>query len=452
MRTNKSSFAILIVLAVVSMGYPSAFEPEPAARRQIKWARKTIPIAISSSLTLPNASVRANSDVTGALHRALAAWSTAADVTFVEVSSNLQSISQGDRGDGINLITVAATNENLDMFADTNIPARTRVFFDVTTGEISEADVVLNPYAYAPDGTPLEFSTDGTPGTYDLQSTLTHEIGHVLGLNHSHVISATMNPSQAPNGTYGLPAFSQRTLSESDRAAVINVYGARNKTGVIEGRLLTSQPGNLLPVAGAHIWIEDMITGRVMASGLTSANGGFRLEGIPPASYRVMAAYLEADEGDQFLTLESGRRSPLRSFRTVEIAGNLRVSANRTTPLSYILVPPLNSPPTMTIDFVGAQGELSTAPLAASAGTRVTIYLSGPGVDQVPGTGLATQSPYLIVDPASLTAQPFHATNPVISFDIRIAADAPAGDYSIRLQSNSGEIAYAVGAITIEPR
>jgi secreted protein with Ig-like and vWFA domain len=96
--------------------------------------------------------------------------------------------------------------------------------------------------------------------------------------------------------------------------------------------------------------------------------------------------------------------------------------------------------------------ELSTVPLSVTRGTTLKVYLSGPAVDQVPGTGLLITSPYLAVDPASLRSHQFGSTTPVISFDVTIALDAPPGDYSIRLQSNSGEIAYLVGALVIEPR
>lgn len=438
------------MLACTGVGQPSSFEPARSARRQIKWSKRTIPIALSSSLTFPNTSIKAQSDVGGAIHRALAAWSIAANINFVEVPSKVQSISAADRGDGVNLITVAATAQNLAIFGDESSPARTRVFYDADTGEINEADIVINPYPYSATGAPLEFSTDGTPGTYDLQSTLTHEIGHLLGLNHSSVIGATMNATQAPNGIFGLPAISERTLSESDRAAVKSIYGSRIDTGSIEGRILNNQQGNLVPAARAHVWIEDAVSGRVMASGVTNSNGAFNIAGIVPGYYRAMTEYLDID--GEALTLDSDRRSATSGFRTVEIASGLRVEANRPALINYILVPPQNSPATLSARFVGMNGDLSTVPVPATPGTKLTVYVSGEGVEQVPGTGLLITSPYLTVDPASLKSHQFGNATPVISFDVIIALDAPPGDYSIRLQSNSGEISYLVGALSIEPK
>ena len=40
---------------------------------------------------------------------------------------------------------------------------------------------------------------------------------------------------------------------------------------------------------------------------------------------------------------------------------------------------------------------------------------------------------------------------PVVSIELQVASNAPFGDYTIRLQSNSGELAYVPGAITIDP-
>ena len=199
------------------------------------------------------------------------------------------------RGDGISLITVAGTNENLAIFSEAKATARTRIFYDSETGEISEADIVLNPYPYLENGAVLQFSTDSTPGTYDLESTLAHEIGHLLGLNHSPVIGATMQATQALNGTYTLAAITERRLSDSDESAIRSLYGLNEKAGSIEGRLLVNVGGGLQPAVAAHVWLEDLATGKVMASCATNSSGRFIVGSIPAGNYRAMVEYTETE-------------------------------------------------------------------------------------------------------------------------------------------------------------
>src|SRR5258705_10146049 len=242
MRRLNPILALMAILAFVTFSQPSSFDlPAAAQEREIKWPTRSIRVALSTSLSSASPAIKPESDVLGAVRRALASLSRAANVKFVEVSSKKESVSPTSGGDGVNLITIAGTGDNVALFAEGNTTARTRVFYDLDTGEINEADIVINPFPYSETGAALQFSTDGTPGTYDLESTLAHEIGHLLGLGHSHVIGATMQPLQALNGTYGLPAISERTLSDSDQAAVRSLYGPREKTnssGSIEGRIL----------------------------------------------------------------------------------------------------------------------------------------------------------------------------------------------------------------------
>lgn len=455
MQRPNPILALMAILAFVTSSQPSSFDlPAAAQERQIKWPAKSIQVALSTSLSLASPAIKPESDVLGAVHRALASWSRAANVKFVEVSSKNQSVSPTSGGDGVSLITIAATGDNVALFAEGNTTARTRVFYDLDTGEINEADIVINPYPYSESGAALQFSTDGTPGTYDLESTLAHEIGHLLGLSHSHVIGATMQASQALNGTYGLPAITERSLSEADQAAARSLYGPREKTGSIEGRILSSVGGSLLPAIAAHVWIEDLDNGKVMASGLTSSSGRFNFNSVPPGNYRAMVEYLDAAVKEADALTAAGDRQPAvrgRAFRSMEMRSSLRVITDKPTPLNYILVPPQNSAPVLIPRFIGLNGELSSVPVPVAAGEKIKFYVGGEGVDQIPGNGLVLSSPLMSIDPASLTREEFHRSTPVISFTVTVAANTPPGDYTLKLQSNTGEVAYLVGSLTINP-
>jgi hypothetical protein len=446
MRRPNPLLALLGILVFVVTSLPSSFELAGSAEeRPIRWPAKTIQIALSTSLTAASPALKSNTDVLGAVHRALQTWSRVAGVTFVEVSSKLQSISPTAKGDGVSLITIAGTEDNLAVFAEGNTTARTRVFYDPDTGEITEADIVINPYPYSQSGAPLQFSTDETAGTYDLESTLAHEIGHLLGLSHSHVIGATMQTSQALNGTYGLPATTERTLSEADETAVRSLYDLGIKTGSIEGRILNSIDGSLRPAAGAHVWFEDVETGKVVVSSVTALNGRFTVSGVPTGNYRAMIEYL--DDGPA----AGERKSGSRAFRSVEMRSRLRVGSDKATPLTYVLVPPQNSAPTLNPRFLGIGGELSTVPVPVVPGEKITLYVGGEGVDRVPGTGFVLSSPHMTIDAASLTREQIFNATPVISIEVTIAANAPAGEYTLKLQANSGETAYLVGGLTVVP-
>ena len=457
MRRPNPILALMALLAFVTSSQPSSFDlPAAAQERQIKWPTRTIQIALSSSLLSTSPAIKPDSDVVGAAHRALASWSRAANIKFVEVASKKQSVSPTSGGDGVSLITIAGTSDNVSLFSEGNTTARTRVFYNLDSGEINEADIVINPFPYSETGAALQFSTDGTPGTYDLESTLAHEIGHLLGLSHSHVIGATMQPLQALNGTYGLPAISERTLSAADQAAVRSLYGSKEKTGSsgsIEGRILSSVDGNLLPASAAHVWIEDLDSGRVVASSVTNAGGRFNFNGVPQGNYRAMVEYVESAVNEaEALSAASDRATTARdrAFRSVEMRSSMRVFADKATSLNYVLVPPQNSPPELSPRFIGLNDELSSVPVPVASGEKITMYVSGAGVDQIPGNGLVLSSPFMTIDPASLTREQFHKSTPVISFTVTVAANAPPGDYTLRLQSNTGEIAYLVGALTID--
>lgn len=418
----------------------SEIEPAAQTTRQIRWPRKTIEVAFSTSLLNPGSNVKPDSDVVSAARRALVRWSSLANINFVVVWSASSSVSPADAGDGISLITIADTIDNEAFNSDTTA-GRTRVFFDPETGNIAEADISINPRPRADDGAEIQFSTDGTPGTYDLEATFTHEIGHLLGLDHSAMLGSTMRGRQAFNGTFGLPAMTERTLSEDDRQKLRTLYGPKPKLGRIEGRLADNRtPGALVPLSGVNVWAESVTNGRVVASDVSGDDGSYHLEGLTPGQYRVMVAPRSED----------GLTIGAQKFRSFEVSNMVTVKPDNSSSLNYHLVPPQAS--ALTPKVIGLNAELSTVALPLEPGKRAKIYLGGEGVDQVPGTSIIVNSPFFTVDPATLVREQIAtAPFPVISVEVQVAANAPFGDYTIRLQSNSGEIAFVPGAITVDP-
>jgi hypothetical protein len=416
----------------------SEFDPAPQTVHRIRWPKRTIEISFSNSLLTPGANIKPDSDVVGAARRALARWSSLANINFIVNWTTLTSVSPAEGGDGISLITIADTPDN-ELFNSDSTTARTRVFFNPETGAIAEADISINPQPRAEDGTELQFSTDGTPGTYDLEATFTHEIGHLLGLEHSAVLGSTMQSRQAFNGTFGLPAVTERTLSEDDRQKIRTLYGPGQRFGSIEGRLFDNRaPGALKPLSGVSVWAENLATGRVIASAITGDDGTYELEGLAAGPYRVMVSSSSPDN-----------ISTTPKFRSFELSNQVTVKGTAATPLNFNLVPPQAA--SLNPKFIGLNAELSTVALPVEPGKRVKLYLGGEGVDQVPGTSIVINSPYFTVDPASLAREQLQTPFPVISIDLQVAPNAPFGDYTVRLQSNSGETAFVPGAITIDP-
>jgi hypothetical protein len=438
----------LIALAAAISSYGSSLESRDSTGiLDHRWLRRPIIISLSTSLAAPPANFKPDSDIAGAVRRALQSWMSAADIQFLETTSTIDTISPANAGDGVNLITISPANAAV--FGLSQSPGQTRVFYD-SGGAIIEADIALNPNS--------RFSTDGTPGTYDLESTLAHELGHLLGLEHSAVIGATMQPRQAKNGVYGLPAFTQRSLSEEDSAGARALYGPYVGTSSISGRLSTNMSGRARSVFGAHIFAEDVMTGNVVASSVSPSSGNYRLDGLRPGVYRLFGQSLDGAIPATDIGLSGGgslgpaETAPLfRSFVASASAPSqsLNVNSNSTLKLSFFV---FANAPTLTPRLIGMNGELSTAALPLTAGETFTIYVAGENVDQIPSDQISISSSSIRVIPNTIREIDFGTPYPVISFEISVDANIRPGDYTIRLQAANGELAYLPGALTIEPK
>jgi hypothetical protein len=140
----------------------------------------------------------------GAVHAALATWS-AIPGSPVEV----RAASAGDDAASARVSWWPDWEEQADALA------LTVVTYDVESGEILDAEIRVNDEV---DWTIGGESDAGGDAVFDVQNTLAHEVGHLLGLAHSNAEAATMYASSAPR------EVQKRDLHEDDLAGFGYLY------------------------------------------------------------------------------------------------------------------------------------------------------------------------------------------------------------------------------------
>jgi len=154
----------------------------------------------------------------------------------------------------------------------------------VLVAQIIDADVTFNPqFCFSTSQSPpASFLATCPSGTaYDIQAIGTHEVGHMLGLDHSGLGHATMFPF----GDSGTGA--QRSLGVDDAAGEAFLYpngSFANATGTVAG---TIKLGGQAAFA-SHVVLLDQQTGIAVTDGLTAADGTYTLKGVPPGNYNVI--------------------------------------------------------------------------------------------------------------------------------------------------------------------
>jgi hypothetical protein len=91
------------------------------------------------------------------------------------------------------------------------------MWYDTETWQIDEADIALNII--------FPWTTTGEVGKYDIQGIVTHEVGHLLGLDHSTVETATMIDGPTFYGSHNVgDEVLMRTLDPDDIAGISILY------------------------------------------------------------------------------------------------------------------------------------------------------------------------------------------------------------------------------------
>jgi MYXO-CTERM domain-containing protein len=149
-------------------------------------------------------------------------------------------------------------NANIVIFHEEGWPyaqrpvAFTSVTYNPNTGIIFDADIELNAEDY-------EFTAGGPdkdPGDIDIQNTITHEAGHIVGLDHTDLKAATMYESSI----FG--EVIKRDLAHDDISGICDLYPA------------TDAPPACDEVQKLDLWVDDPGSPPGPASNPSCATGG----------------------------------------------------------------------------------------------------------------------------------------------------------------------------------
>lgn len=226
-------------------------------------------------------------EISASIERSFQVWTNVAGTTLTPGTlAPLQTTSTRDAcsfSDGRNTICFNKTDSSFTsgVLAFTRVLSALRVGETAGSktasfvGEILDADIYFKP-----NDSVLTFATPGalTTSHYDLETVLTHELGHFFGFSHSSVWRAMMWPFAPPKGRFtGDRPTAQRPdapLADDDRVGLRVLYPDVTDTlnaGIIRGRVLPANPdvaglpAGVTGIFGAHVVAVDADTGAVVA-------------------------------------------------------------------------------------------------------------------------------------------------------------------------------------------
>jgi hypothetical protein len=167
---------------------------------------------------------------------------------------------------------------------------------DAVTGEVIESDIFLN------SAFDWSVAARGETGRYDVQSIVTHELGHFLGLGHSALGETEIQPSGGRRVISKLTVMfpiafpagnvDDRALKPDDVAGMGDVFASaafRAQSGQAIGRVTLNGQG----VFGAHVTAFNPATGDLVGGFCLDAQGNFVVGGLKPGLYLLRAEPLD---------------------------------------------------------------------------------------------------------------------------------------------------------------
>ena len=378
----------------------------------IEWNPAAFPLSYQVDRRL----AQMNAALPSAIDRAFASWQAIPD-------SNIRFASAGvidnavRQNDGRVVVSLAD-----DLFRGQGALALTTYTFD-DRGRFTDADIQIDPSLLG--------------GQYNVDMALRHEVGHLLGLDHSAVLTAVMYPFASKDDT-------ATGLDSDDRLAMAAIYPRASTAlagATLQGRVMGDGGG----IFAAQVVVVNE-GGEPVVTALTSASGEFTLQGLPAGRYRMYAEPLDGPVNVSSLQ-GTWRQASAVSFPTEfydggmlsvesgKVYGNLMVSATGSVALNPRWVG--------KITLSDGNVSLTTTPVVVRAGETITLAVAGDGFT----SGMTN---FEVLNPAFRRISDFAWAANYVSATFAVSNDVQQTSGVILVHSGR-DTASLTGAIRIQP-
>jgi hypothetical protein len=369
-----------------------------------------------------------NGSEIAAIHSSFQTWANVASANVRAVYRGTTPVT-GVGHDGMNVISFTDASTPL---GSSTIAATFSFFKSEIGGDglihlvIDEADVLFNPA--------LGFSTSADDSKFDIQSILTHELGHFLGLDHSALVSSVMGPF----GVTGV--LDQRTLAYDDIAGITEMYPTASSIpgGRIQGTVRSGTAG----VFGANVVAIDA-DGTSLVTTLSQADGSYVLRFLPPGVYRVLAEPMDLPVSkDHIGGFYAGIRTDFGSTYFGNVANladarTVTVTANGTSNADILTLPKGTTGLNLTRPGFGVR-------VARGRSVRMTIG----GEDITSGVGFTASNSGLFLGPPTFGGRISAVAPTSASMDLAISSTTPLGPKNIAV-SRGADVSILTGGLVI---
>ena len=256
----------------------------------------------------------------------------------VNVTTANYSTYKNNSSDGLNPVIYDSDGSIIDMLYGVGAKKSTLGFAGsgwyeyATYCEYSEGSAVINGYATTSDA--------------ELKITLAHEIGHLIGLDHTQLDSSQGLTSSYPSNyplMYPIAYRDTLSLHEDDAAAVSALYPESNLSSVYGQLSGTFTQTGGTPIRGANLWAKENTSHQlfsIVSDYLMQNTGYFELL-LPAGTYTLHAEAVQTDfSGGSSVGPYSGQSSD-PSFQPPLYAGGIAmtpVALGSATPTQIAIV------------------------------------------------------------------------------------------------------------------